>query len=219
MSPSRARARIIPRGPNPSPLGGIARMPAKKSPDPFGEVRAQTLRHRAQHGCGAYPFADGSILGVIAAAVAAKRVLELGCALGYTALWFAHGAKGATIDTSSNLHFRDAETRAYRHLLFAGDAWLTAAIADGDTAMSVRLSRHGLHGCFRGCGRSSYSPSGRKHDVDPGRPASALRSGGAYLRAAVLVGLSAQQFAQDRRGQAAGNRPAGAELAAAGGPD
>jgi hypothetical protein len=40
---------------------------------------------------------------------------------------------------SSNLHFRDAETRAYRDLLFAGGAWLTAAIADGDTAMSVRL--------------------------------------------------------------------------------
>jgi predicted O-methyltransferase YrrM len=40
---------------------------------------------------------------------------------------------------SSNLHFRDAETRAYRELLFADGAWLTAAIADGDTAMSVRL--------------------------------------------------------------------------------
>jgi len=40
---------------------------------------------------------------------------------------------------SSNLHFRDAETRAYRDLLFAGGAWLMAAIADGGTAMSVRL--------------------------------------------------------------------------------
>jgi hypothetical protein len=40
---------------------------------------------------------------------------------------------------SSNLHFRDAETRAYRDLLFDGDAWLSAPIADGDTAMSVRL--------------------------------------------------------------------------------
>jgi len=37
------------------------------------------------------------------------------------------------------IRFRDAETRAYRDLLFAGGAWLTAAIADGDTAMSVRL--------------------------------------------------------------------------------
>jgi hypothetical protein len=40
---------------------------------------------------------------------------------------------------SSNLHFRDADTRAYRDLLFDGGAWLTAPIADGDTAMSVRL--------------------------------------------------------------------------------
>jgi predicted O-methyltransferase YrrM len=72
-------------------------MPAKKSLDPFAEVRTQTLRHRAQHGCGAYPFEDGAILGVIAAAVAAKRVLELGCALGYTALWFAHGANGSRL--------------------------------------------------------------------------------------------------------------------------
>jgi predicted O-methyltransferase YrrM len=185
-------------------------MAQKKPPDPFAQVRSQTLRHRAQHGCGTYPFEDGAILGVIAAAVAPERVLELGCALGYTALWFAHGAKAAKIDTierdaehvrlarenfsafgvadrvtvhqgdfagvlpklvagydlaffdgfsptpdylrafqrlvrrrgvliSSNLHFRDAETRAYRELLFDGGAWLTAAIADGDTAMSVRL--------------------------------------------------------------------------------
>ena len=185
-------------------------MAQKKPPDPFVQVRSQTLRHRAQHGCGTYPFEDGAILGVIAAAIAPERVLELGCALGYTALWFAHGAKAAKIDTierdaehvrlarenfsafgvadrvtvhqgdfagvlpklaagydlaffdgfsptpdylrafqklvrrggvliSSNLHFRDAETRAYRELLFDGGAWLTAAIADGDTAMSVRL--------------------------------------------------------------------------------
>jgi predicted O-methyltransferase YrrM len=185
-------------------------MAQKKPPDPFAQVRSQTLRHRAQHGCGTYPFEDGAILGVIAAAIAPERVLELGCALGYTALWFAHGAKAAKIDTierdaehvrlarenfsafgvadrvtvhqgdfagvlpklaagydlaffdgfsptpdylrafqklvrrggvliSSNLHFRDAETRAYRELLFDGGVWLTAAIADGDTAMSVRL--------------------------------------------------------------------------------
>lgn len=185
-------------------------MSTKKTVDPFAAVRTQTLRHRAQHGCGTYPFEDGTILGVIAAAVAPRRVLELGCALGYTALWFAYGAKEAKVDTierdaehvrlarenfsafgvadrisvhqgdfasvlpalgpgydlaffdgfsptpdylrafhklirargvliSSNLHFRDAETRAYRELLFDGGAWLSAAIADGDTAISVRL--------------------------------------------------------------------------------
>jgi hypothetical protein len=60
---------------------------------------------------------------------------------------FIHpGAKGACklirprgVLISSNLHFRDAETRSYRNLLFSGGAWLTAAIADGDTALSVRL--------------------------------------------------------------------------------
>jgi predicted O-methyltransferase YrrM len=185
-------------------------MGQKKPADPFAAVRTQTLRHRAQHGCGTYPFEDGAILGVIAAAAAPRRVLELGCALGYTALWFAHGAKEAKIDTierdpehvrlagenfsafgvadrvavhqgdftgvlprlspgydlaffdgfsptpdylrafhrlvrprgvliSSNLHFRDAETRTYRELLFEGGTWLSAVIADGDTAISVRL--------------------------------------------------------------------------------
>jgi hypothetical protein len=49
----------------------------------------------------------------------------------------AHSPGGVLI--SSNLHFRDVETHSYRDLLFSGDAWLTGAIADGDTAISVRL--------------------------------------------------------------------------------
>jgi predicted O-methyltransferase YrrM len=69
------------------------------SSDRFAAVRAETDRHRAQHGCGAYPFDDGAILGVIAAAVRPQRILELGTALGYTALWLAHGAPEAVIDT------------------------------------------------------------------------------------------------------------------------
>lgn len=67
--------------------------------DPFAKVREATLRHRAKHGCGAYPYDNGPLLGVIAAAAGAERILELGCALGYTALSFAHGAPKARIDT------------------------------------------------------------------------------------------------------------------------
>jgi predicted O-methyltransferase YrrM len=55
--------------------------------------------HRARHGCGAYPFDDGTILGVMSAAVRPQRILELGAALGYTALWLAHGAPEAIVDT------------------------------------------------------------------------------------------------------------------------
>ncbi|MPZ59172.1 MAG: methyltransferase domain-containing protein [Rhizobiales bacterium] len=68
-------------------------------PDRFAAILAQTNSHRARHGCGAYPFDDGSLLGVVAAAVRPKRILELGCALGYTANWMAYGAPDATVDT------------------------------------------------------------------------------------------------------------------------
>ncbi|MGB8547662.1 MAG: hypothetical protein WCD82_05655, partial [Xanthobacteraceae bacterium] len=67
--------------------------------DPYAGVRAGTLAHLRRHGCGCYPFFDGSLLGVIAGAARAQRILELGTSLGYTACWFAHGAPEARIDT------------------------------------------------------------------------------------------------------------------------
>ncbi|MGH2851645.1 MAG: O-methyltransferase [Solirubrobacteraceae bacterium] len=68
-------------------------------PDPFAGVAEATRRHREEHGCGAYLYRDGSLLGVIAAAARARRVVEVGTALGYSALWLAHGAPGADVDT------------------------------------------------------------------------------------------------------------------------
>ena len=53
--------------------------------DPFREIQAATDAHRSSHGCWAYPYDEGSRLGTIAAAIDARRVLELGTALGYTA--------------------------------------------------------------------------------------------------------------------------------------
>jgi predicted O-methyltransferase YrrM len=78
---------------------------AKTSIDPFAAVREATLAHRAQHGCGGYPYDNGALLGALAASANVRRVLELGTALGYTALWFAKGAPEAVIDTIE----RDAE--------------------------------------------------------------------------------------------------------------
>jgi predicted O-methyltransferase YrrM len=71
----------------------------KPSPDPFAALREATLTHRARHGCGAYPYDNGALLGTLAASANARRVLELGTALGYTALWFAKGAPDAVVDT------------------------------------------------------------------------------------------------------------------------
>lgn len=70
-----------------------------KSSDPFDAIRDATLKHRARHGCGAYPYGNGPLLGTLAATAGARRILELGCALGYTSLNFAHGAPKAKIDT------------------------------------------------------------------------------------------------------------------------
>lgn len=70
-----------------------------KTTDRFGAILAQTNSHRAHHGCSAWPFDDGALVGVIAAAVRPKRILELGCALGYTANWLAYGAPEAVVDT------------------------------------------------------------------------------------------------------------------------
>jgi predicted O-methyltransferase YrrM len=66
-----------------------------KSPaDPFADVRKATDQHRARHRRHAYPYRHGPLLGTLAAAVPARRILELG-----TALSFAHGAASSTVDT------------------------------------------------------------------------------------------------------------------------
>jgi len=68
-------------------------------PDPFADVRVSATEHLAQHGCFAFPFAEGSMLGVLSGAANAARILELGTGLGYTAMWLAHGSPTARIDT------------------------------------------------------------------------------------------------------------------------
>jgi predicted O-methyltransferase YrrM len=87
--------------------------------DPFAKVRTATNSHRAKHGCGAYPYDNGPLLSTLAAAANARRILELGTALGYTALSFALGAPDATIDTVE----RDAE-----HVRLARDNIAAAAM-------------------------------------------------------------------------------------------
>ena len=67
--------------------------------DPFAKIRNATNAHRAKHGCGAYPYSNGPLLAALAGVANARRILELGTALGYTALSFASGAPDATVDT------------------------------------------------------------------------------------------------------------------------
>ena len=69
------------------------------APDPFAKIRTATNTHRARHGCNAFPYGNGPLLAALAGAANARRILELGTALGYTALSFASGAPYATVDS------------------------------------------------------------------------------------------------------------------------
>jgi len=67
--------------------------------DRFAAIAGETERHRAEHGCNAYASADGPLLGVLARASGARRILEIGTALGYSAAWLAEGAPEARVDS------------------------------------------------------------------------------------------------------------------------
>ncbi len=99
--------------------------------DRYAAVREATLAHRSRHGCGAWPYSNGPLLGVIAAAANAKRILELGTALGYTSLSFAHGAPQAKVDTVE----RDAEhVRLARANIAAAGVAARITVHEGDFA-------------------------------------------------------------------------------------
>ena len=87
---------------------------AQRERDPFEHVRAASHAHRAEHGpgCTVYPTSSGPLLSVLAAALGATRVLEVGCGLGYSALCLARGAPGhvETVERDAG-HARLAEAR------------------------------------------------------------------------------------------------------------
>ena len=70
--------------------------------DNFADLQIATRRHRAQHGCGAYTYEHGSLPGVLAAALGAQRVVEVGTALGYTACWLSSATPSTRVDTVEN---------------------------------------------------------------------------------------------------------------------
>ncbi len=72
------------------------------SVDPFEALQDHTRQHQARHGCGAYTYDGGSLPGVLAAAVSAQRIVEVGTALGYTACWLASANEATTVDTVEN---------------------------------------------------------------------------------------------------------------------
>src|ERR1700728_432556 len=140
--------------------------------DPFVKIRTATNAHRARHGCNAYPYDNGPLLAALAGAANARRILELGTALGYTALSFASGAPDATVDTVE----RDPE-----HVQLARDN-ITAArldhritIHEGDFAAVLPTLDPGYDVAFF----DGHTPAPALHKTLRGL----LRTGGTLLTA------------------------------------
>ena len=149
----------------------------KPLPSPFAAILTQTDAHRRVHGCWAFPFGDGPTLGVLAAAVAARRVLELGTALGYTACWFAHGSAQAHIDSIE----RDAEHIRLARANIADASYSDRIkVHDGDFDAVLPTLEPGYDIVFF----DGYAPTLNNLD----RLRSLLRSGGVLISANLDLG-------------------------------
>ena len=109
--------------------------------DRFAHIAQSSRSHREEHGCDTYPTGQGRLLGVLAAALAPSRILEVGCGLGYSALWLAWGAgaNGAveTIERDpSHAELADLDKAAlYRESVLDETQWVTAFV--GEKTLSV----------------------------------------------------------------------------------
>lgn len=113
----------------------VAAWVAERQPDRFARIRAASDEHREAHGCSVHPTRLGPLLGVLAAARGAARVLEVGTGLGYSALWLAYGSGGhvTTIEADpdhARLARETAEAEGFdgRIEILEGDA---EAVLDG----------------------------------------------------------------------------------------
>lgn len=140
--------------------------------DPFAKIRIATNAHRAQHGCGAHPYDNGPLLAALAAAANARRILELGTALGYTAISFASGAPDATVDTIE----RDPEhVRLARENIAGASLDHRITVLEGDFAAILPTLDPGYDVAFF----DGHTPSPTLHKALRGL----LRTGGTLITA------------------------------------
>jgi len=67
--------------------------------DELNNIFVSSLKHRAEHECGGYPYEHADVLAVLVNALNAQRILELGTGLGYTSSVMASSSATSHIDT------------------------------------------------------------------------------------------------------------------------
>lgn len=84
------------------------------------------LVHRAEHGCGAYPYEQSEMLGLILKKHNAKRILELGIGLGYSSICMLQNNKDAILETID---------QDDTHIAFAKENWKKFGVAEQSTSL------------------------------------------------------------------------------------
>lgn len=59
----------------------------------------RSIQHQEEHHCGGHPYQHGDLLRLFVSLIKAKRVLELGTGLGYTAICLTEGLSTTQVDT------------------------------------------------------------------------------------------------------------------------
>jgi len=89
--------------------------------DNLKKIFEMSTEHRKKHECGGYPYEHADVLAVLLKVMSAKKILELGTGLGYTAAIMAGSSEDIHIETID----RDRE-----HLRVANENWQDMGVSD-----------------------------------------------------------------------------------------
>jgi predicted O-methyltransferase YrrM len=115
--------------------------------DPFARIYEASNSHREDHArtlsggaqeCGVYPSdaVKMRVLATLVRAVAAKRILEIGCGLGYSALWLANAAGShGTVETIDRFPEHAQLARQFASQFALGDR-IHVLLGEGDAILA-----------------------------------------------------------------------------------
>jgi len=173
--------------------------------DPFAHVRVASNAHRVEHAaslgrggeqtCGVYPSDAPKmrVLATLVRATGAQRILEIGCGLGYSALWLAEAAgPRASIETIDR--FPEHIAPAERHAEDIGYA-RRIAFHQGE-AQEILLRLSGPYDLIHDDGWFAEEPSYFQRMVDLLRPGGLMVMSNWFLLAHAITGKPDTDWSQ-----------------------
>ena len=172
--------------------------------DPFAHVFDASNSHREEHSrtlpggaqeCGVYPSdaVKMRLLATLVRAVAGKRILEIGCGLGYSALWLAEaaGADG-TVETIDRFPQHAELARGYASEFGLGER-LHILLGEGDAILG---SLAGGYDVVHDDGWFGHQPSYYERVVELLRPGGLWILSNWFLLAQAITGNTSMDWAQ-----------------------